>query len=220
MLRTPTATPFKTRTHTFRKTELIVKRGHVSHRCHLDLLQCCDMPGSGYGCATSMPPRHCMASRWHFQCIPSTSIGTCSTLLVYLPGHPCRRCFGQSQQRVLYQWATWLRPLSRGKQGGIQLNTRCSSPLQPEAFGLLQTATVTDCSRSLRVSIMALVRDHVNMMWRICKSGENISVSTQEEEEVLHHDQAATLTDGRNEGCSGRTRVQQERRRRRIQVLW
>jgi hypothetical protein len=89
---------------------------------------------------------------------------------VHLPGHPCRRCFGKSQQRVLYQWTTWLRPLSRGKQGGSQLNIRCSSPLQPDAFGLLQTAVVTDSSRSLRVSMMALVRDHVNMMWRICRT--------------------------------------------------
>ena len=117
-----------------------------------------------------------LSSRSHFD-TSSTSIGTCSTLPVYLPGHPCRRCFGKSQQTVLYQWTTWLRPLSRGKQGGSQLSIRCSSPLQPDASGLLQTAFVTDRSKSLKVSIMALVRDHVNMMWRICNSGGNISVS-------------------------------------------
>lgn len=84
-------------------------------------------------------------------------------------GQPCFSCLGRSRHSVLNQNTARSLPVSIGRVGPTQPNRRCSRPAQPPLrceLGRAHTAAVTACSRSLRASMVALVRDQVNMMCR------------------------------------------------------
>lgn len=94
-------------------------------------------------------------------------------------GHPCFSCFGRSRHSELYQNTARSLPVSIGRAGTTQPNRRCSRPAQPPLrckLGRAHTAAVTACSRSLRASMVALVRDTVNMMCRTWQ-GQAINIS-------------------------------------------
>lgn len=85
-------------------------------------------------------------------------------------GHPCFSCLGRSWHSVLYQNTARSLPVSIGRVGNTQPNRRCRRPKQPLLLrcelGRAHTAAVTACSKSLRASMVALVKDQVNIICR------------------------------------------------------